>query len=76
MCYGYLMELRGWPSPYTVIRVAREIRLGDKRILSGTWGSIVPPVPDGLTESADDPFVINVRGVQIPVTRADLEEAP
>jgi hypothetical protein len=70
------MEIRGWPSAYTVVRTAREIRSGEKRILSGTWVSIVPPVPAGLTESADDPFIINIRGVQIPVTRADIEEAP
>ena len=70
------MELRGWPSPYTVVRTARDIRWGDKRILSGTWGSIEPPVPAGLTESAEDRFIINIRGVQVPVTRADLEEAP
>lgn len=70
------MEIRGWPSPYTVVRTAREIRWGERRILSGTWGSIEPPVPGGLTESANDPFIINIRGVQVPVTRADLEEAP
>jgi hypothetical protein len=70
------MEIRGWPSPYTVVRTVREIRSGDKRILERTWGSIVPPVPAGRTESADDPFIIDIRGLQIRVTRADIEEAP
>lgn len=70
------MELRGWPSPYTVVRTVREIQSGDKRILARGRGSIVSPVPGGQTESTADPFILDIRGLQVRATRADIEEAP
>ncbi len=69
------MRVRGWPCPNTVIRTARPIWFEKRFIPVRTFGNIVPPVPTGATESADDPFVITVGPVRIAVTRADIEYA-
>ncbi len=69
------MQVRGWPCPNTVIRTGRPIWF-EKSVHSGAYlRNIVPPVPSGATESADDPFVITVGPVRIAVTRADIEYA-
>ncbi len=69
------MRVRGWPCPNTVIRTARPIWFENTFIPVHTFGTIVPPVPSGSTESAEDPFVISVGTLRIAVTRADIEYA-
>ncbi len=66
------MDICGWPPPNTIIRTARPIWFENIFIPVRTWGTIVPPVPSGAIESADDRFVILVGPLRIPVTRADI----
>lgn len=62
--------LKNLPPPGTKIRLLRDVRLAKAYEV----GSLTRALGEYRTDSPADEFLVNVRGTEIRVSRADIEE--